>query len=93
MPIAVRLSRAFYDRFGDEIVDELVGVLNQVDAAFQGSLRELNELNFARFDDRLERRLASLEARLSSQLVTHMRWMIGILVMMFIAVIGLWFRH
>lgn len=64
MPVTARLSKAFYDRFGDDIVDELVEWLNQVDATYRSDLRELNELNFARFDAKLEQRLASLDAKI-----------------------------
>ena len=147
MPIVVKLSHAFYDRFGDDIVDELVGVLNQVDAASHQSLRDLNEANWSRFEDRLARglaevhaevaailhreiagvdgkiagvdakiagvdariagvdarisavdvrisavdvRIANLHAKLSAQLVTHMRWMIG---MWAATMLGLWFKR
>ena len=64
MPVTARLSREFYDRFGDKLVDELVGLLNDVDATFKAELRELNERNLALFDARLERRLADLTAEL-----------------------------
>ena len=64
MPVTARLSREFYDRFGDKLVDELVGLLNDVDATFKAELRELNERNLALFDARLERRLADLKAEL-----------------------------
>ena len=112
MPIVVKLSHAFYDRFGDDVVDELVGVLNQVDAASHQSLRDLNEANWSRFEDRLARGLAeldakftatlrreiaavdvrieALDAKLSAQLVTHMRWMIG---MWAATMLGLWFKR
>jgi hypothetical protein len=63
MPVAVRLSRKFYDTFGDDVVNELVGVLNQVDATYRLELREQNDLNFARFDAKLEQRLAQLDAK------------------------------
>ena len=33
---------------------------NAVDATYRADLRELNELNFARFDAKLEQRLAAL---------------------------------
>lgn len=66
--IVVKLSHAFYDRFGDGIVDELVGVLNQVDAASHQSLGDLNEANWARFEDRLNRGLAELETKFSAML-------------------------
>ena len=38
---------------------------NAVDATYQADLRELNELNFARFEAKLGERLAQLESHLS----------------------------
>ncbi len=38
---------------------------NTVDATYRAELRELNELNFARFDAKLGQRLAELESRLT----------------------------
>jgi hypothetical protein len=35
---------------------------NQVDSTYRGDLRELNELNFARFDAKLEQRMAEVKA-------------------------------
>ena len=68
MAVTARLSTALYDRFGDEIVGELVDWLNQVDATYRHDLRELNELNFARFDARLEQRIGELRNELSERL-------------------------
>jgi hypothetical protein len=53
MPITAKLSRKFYDKLGDDIANELVEWFNQVDATYRADLRELNELNFARFDAKL----------------------------------------
>jgi hypothetical protein len=64
MPVTARLSRRFYEKFGDEIVNELVEWLNQVDAMYRSELREQNELNFARFDAKQGERLAELKAEL-----------------------------
>ena len=64
MPVTAKLSRQFYDRFGDEIANELVEWFNQVDATYRGDLRELNELNFARFDAKLEQRFAEYDVKL-----------------------------
>lgn len=63
MPITATLSREFYERFGDRVVGELIALLNQVDTTYRSELRELNEANFARFDDRLERRFADSDGR------------------------------
>jgi hypothetical protein len=64
MPVTAKLSREFYDRLGDKVVDELVGLLNDMDATFRAELHQLNEQNFQRFDARLEQRLAELKAEL-----------------------------
>jgi hypothetical protein len=37
---------------------------NMVDATYRSDLKELNELNFARFDSKLEQRVAQLDAKL-----------------------------
>jgi hypothetical protein len=65
MPVTAKLSKLFYDRLGEQIADELVNWFNQVDATYRGELREINELNFARFEAKLELGLATLEARIN----------------------------
>ena len=45
MPVTARLSRRFYEQFGDEVTNELVEWFNSVDATYRGDLRELNELD------------------------------------------------
>jgi hypothetical protein len=40
---------------------ELVNWFNQADAIYRGDLRELNELNFARFDAKREQRVTQLD--------------------------------
>lgn len=52
--MTAKLSRKFYERFGDELTNELVEWFNLVDATYPSELRELNELNFARFDAKLK---------------------------------------
>ncbi len=64
MPVTAKLSQMFYERLGEEIANELVDWFNQVDATYRADLRELNELNFARFDAKLEQRVAQAEARI-----------------------------
>lgn len=67
MPVTAKLSRKFYEKFGDELTNELVEWFNQVDATYRGNLRDLNELNFARFDAKLEQRAAQLDAKLEQR--------------------------
>ncbi len=45
----------------------MVDWFNQVDATYRADLRELNELNFARFDAKLEQRLVELRAELRTE--------------------------
>src|SRR5256885_10630456 len=68
VPVTAKLSKKFYDRFGDEIANELVDWFNQVDATYRSNLFELNEVNFARFEAKLEQRLAELEARVDQKM-------------------------
>src|SRR5437773_9511285 len=70
MPLTAKLSREFYDKFGNAVVDELANWFNQVDATYKLELRDLNELNFARFDAKLEQRIAELRAELRTELAT-----------------------
>ena len=62
MPATVKLSRKFYDTFGEDVVNELVDWFNQMDATYRADLRDMNELNFARFDATLQQRLAEADA-------------------------------
>ncbi len=66
MPVTAKLSRKFYDKLGDEVANELVEWFNLVDATYRSDLRELNELNFARFDAKLEQRVAELRAEMQA---------------------------
>src|SRR6266567_207133 len=67
MPITAKLSRKFYDKLGDDVANELVEWFNAVDATYRSDLRELNELNFARFDAKVEQRWAQMEAKLEQR--------------------------
>jgi hypothetical protein len=89
VPVTARLSKRFYDVLGEDVANELVDWFNAVDLTprfargglYRTDLRELNELNFARFDAKLEQRLAELrtEFRTDLQQVRSelVRWMFG----------------
>ena len=64
VPVTAKLSRKFYETFGDQIANELVEWFNQVDLTYRSDLRDLNESNFARFDAKLEQRVAELRAEM-----------------------------
>ncbi|HUC40906.1 MAG TPA: hypothetical protein VMR92_08745 [Gemmatimonadales bacterium] len=79
MPVTARLSRKFYEKLGDELTNELVEWFNQVDASYRTELREINDLNWARFEAKLSQGLAELRAEfhtLVSAMETRLiRWM------------------
>jgi len=62
VPVTAKLSRKSYEKFGDDLANELVDWFNMVDATYRSELRELNELNYARFDAKLEQRVAELRS-------------------------------
>ena len=64
MPVTAKLSRKFYERFGDDVANELVDWFNMVDGTYRSELREINEMNYARFDAKLEQRAVELEAKI-----------------------------
>ena len=78
----MRLSRKFYETFGDELANEFVEWFNTVDATYRADLRDLNELNSARLDAKL--------AELKSDLV---RWMFAFWVTAALALGGLYLRR
>ena len=104
MPVTAKLSKRFYDVLGEDIANELVDWFNAVDLTYRSDLRELNELNFARFDAKLEQRLAELGGELQVELRSGLqevrteiqqvrsellRWMFGFWVTTFIGIAGL----
>ena len=71
MPVTAKLSSKFYQRLGDDVANELVGLLNTMDSTYLSELRTLNELNFVRFDAKLEQRLAEQDARIEGRFATQ----------------------
>ena len=67
MPITAKLSREFYERFGDKVVNEMVDLFNRIDDASRSELRLLNEQNALRFEAKLDQRTAELHARLDQR--------------------------
>lgn len=75
MPVTAKLSRKFYERFGDDLTNELVDWFNQVDATYRSELRETNELNWARFESTLAQGLAEVRADLARLETKVIRWL------------------
>jgi len=69
MPVTAKLSRRFYDAFGEEVVNELVEWFNQVDASYRSDLLRLNDFNADRYDAKLKQRFAEFELRIDRRFV------------------------
>ena len=82
MPVTAKLSKRFYDVLGEDVANDLVDWFNAVDLTYRNDLRELNELNFARFEAKLDQRMAELRTEL-------IRWMFAFWVTNFIGIAGL----
>ena len=104
MPVTAKFSKEFYDKLGHRVADELVDWFNKADATYRTDLREINELNFARFDAKVEQRFAEQDAkwerrfaqqdekwerRLAELHASLIRWMVGLGVTGFGITIGL----
>ncbi len=67
MPVAVRLSRNFYERFGDDATNELIALLNDVDFTYRTELKDAFAGSLAVFDAKLEQRVAEATARFDAR--------------------------
>lgn len=103
MPVA-KLSREFYERFGDKLTDELVNCLNAIEGSYRAELRDLFDAHFGRFEEKLERRLTDAKAELGIKIeqlrvelhstkVDMLKWSVGLWVPVTLAVIGLYFKR
>jgi len=75
MPITAKLSRRFYDRFGDDVVNELVEWLNSVDQSYRQEFKELFDANFHRLESRMEALESRMDAKLEALKSELLRWM------------------
>lgn len=73
------MSRKLTERLGEDVADERVNWLNEVDLRYASQLRDLADLYFARFDAKLEQRLAELRAGFLTEIATRhtdlIKWM------------------
>ncbi len=91
MPVA-KLSREFYDRFGDKVTDELVNCLNSIEASYRAEIKDLFAAHFERFEEKLERRLAELRVEIHSVKADVIKWTFVFWAPVALAVIGLYFK-
>jgi len=70
VPVTAKLSRKFYERFGDDITTELVDWFNAVDETYRNQLKEINELSWERFKAHLDARIAELRTEWRTEMAT-----------------------
>src|SRR3990172_410201 len=86
MPASARLLQKLKETWGEEVTQDLVAWVSEAQAVNRAELRELADLYFARFGDRLEERIAASEARMdaglaglraevASRMRDQMKWM------------------
>ncbi len=84
MPVTAKLSRQFYDKFGDEIANELVEWFNLVDAQYKAELKDLADVYYGRFRAELRSETANLRADM-------LKWMFAFWIGNVAATIGIVF--
>lgn len=70
VPVTAKLSRKFYERFGDDITTELVDWFNAVDDTYRNQLKEISELNWERFKAHLDARIAEVRTEWHTGMAT-----------------------
>jgi hypothetical protein len=66
MAVSARLSRTLHQALGDEGAEDMVNWMQQVDEN-RKVLRELNDLNYERFENRLDARFAAIESKFDAK--------------------------
>lgn len=93
MPVTAKLSKKFYDALGEDIANELVEWFNAVDATYRADLRELNELNFARFRAEIHQEVGQLRGEMRAGLAELradlIKWMFIFVATAVLAILGL----
>lgn len=88
MPITAKFSKKFYDTLGHDIADEMVDWFNRADETYRTDLYRINDLNYARFEAKVEQRFAEhdtkweariggVETKMEAMRADLMKWMFG----------------
>jgi hypothetical protein len=68
VPVTAKLSRKFYETFGDDVATEFVDWFNTVDAQYRTEMRQMLDAQFrlmrSELEQRLDQRLTAIELRL-----------------------------
>ena len=70
MPYTAKFSRRFYEKLGDQVVNELVDWLNTVDLTYKSELKEINEISLKRVEALITSESSRLEAKIDVEVAT-----------------------
>jgi hypothetical protein len=62
--VTAKLSRRFYETFGDDMTNELVDWFNQVDSEHRSELKDMADLYYSRFRAEMRSEMAGLRSEL-----------------------------
>ena len=68
MPVTAKLSKKFYERFGEDVTNELVEWFNLLDATYKSELREANDRNWSLFKAHMDQALVELRVEIEDRL-------------------------
>jgi hypothetical protein len=90
MPVTVTLSSKLQEALGQDLADELVEYLNTVDATSRADLKEVMDLNFARFAAKLDQARAEVRSDMATLRAEMIKWMFLFWATTGLAVLGLY---
>ena len=68
MPYTAKFSRRFYDKLGDDVVNELVDWLNTVDLIYKTELKEHTEINLRRVEAVIRSEAVRIESKIDVEI-------------------------
>lgn len=92
MPVTVRPSKQFYDRFGEQATHEIAEWFSEMSTDYRAQLQELNDRNFARLEAKLDVLARDMKVDLADRFTAHTRWMMGGWAIVLGTLIAAWFR-
>ena len=89
MPVTLTLSSKLQEALGQDLADELAEYLNTVDATSRAELRDVMDLNFARFTAQLDQAKAEIRSEIATLRAERIKWMFLFWATTGLAVLGL----
>ena len=75
MPVTARLLQRLHEALGDDATNDLFAWWEEAATVNRAAVREVADLYFERFSDRLDTGLAEVRAEMANQRADLIRWM------------------